>query len=165
VLKAIRTLLLVLLVGTLSGCSASLSSQLVGKPAPQATLYMMDGTPVSIADLKGRQIVLMFWASWCSKSKQVLTRLNDYAGEFAGRRDIVFVTNAIDKQEELQKVQDIIRDQKLTNLRHAFSGNEYYDEAFNAFKVDEFPMIFLIDRNGSVTAFGESEKFLKELLH
>lgn len=164
-LKLIRSLLAVFLICGLAGCGASVSKQLVGKPAPSARLFMLDGTPVSISDLHGKQVVLMFWASWCAKSKQLLTRLNDYAGELKNRRDVVFLTNAIDKQEDIDKVRDIIRDQSLHNLSHAFSGNEYYDEAFNACKVDEFPTVFLIDKNGTVAGVGENEKFLREFLH
>jgi thiol-disulfide isomerase/thioredoxin len=165
VLKGIRVLLTALLVSSLAGCSASLSSKLVGQPAPNARLYMLDGKQVSISEFRGRNVVLAFWAAWCPKSKQMLPRLDEYAASMGGRSDVIFLTDAIDKQEDLEKVQGVIRDEHLAHLRHSFSGNEYYDEAFNAYKVDTFPTIFLIDGNGQVAGVGNDEDFLKELLH
>ena len=37
----------------------------IGEPAPSFVLADLDGNPVSLADLRGRPVIVNFWASWC----------------------------------------------------------------------------------------------------
>lgn len=43
----------------------AIPSPLIGKPAAPFSLTTFDGTPISLAGLRGRVVVLNFWASWC----------------------------------------------------------------------------------------------------
>lgn len=47
------------------GRSGLAGSPLLGKPAPAFTLRSLDGGDVQLASLKGRPVVVNFWASWC----------------------------------------------------------------------------------------------------
>jgi cytochrome c biogenesis protein CcmG/thiol:disulfide interchange protein DsbE len=38
---------------------------IAGRPAPALTVHTFDGRTVSVADLRGKPVVLNFWASWC----------------------------------------------------------------------------------------------------
>jgi peroxiredoxin len=50
----------------------------VGEPAPDFTLTLLDGSKVTLADLKGQVVVLNFWATWCVPCRKELPLLDNY---------------------------------------------------------------------------------------
>jgi len=62
-------------------------SPLVGKPAPEFTLETMDGGRVSLAEYRGRPVLVNFWASWCfaciEEHRVLMEAQERYGGEVA----------------------------------------------------------------------------------
>lgn len=50
----------------------------VGKPAPDFEMTMLDGSKTRLADLKGQVVVLNFWATWCVPCRKELPTLDGY---------------------------------------------------------------------------------------
>lgn len=55
----------------------------IGNPAPELSLADLDGNPIHLADLRGRPVVLNFWASWCGPCVEEFPLLRDAAARHA----------------------------------------------------------------------------------
>jgi cytochrome c biogenesis protein CcmG, thiol:disulfide interchange protein DsbE len=57
----------------------------VGRPAPPLTLRTLDGQTLSTDSLRGKVVILSFWATWCGPCKEELPLLSDYAARHAAQ--------------------------------------------------------------------------------
>lgn len=67
-----------------------------GKPAPDLTLGLWDAPPQQLAQLRGRPVVLAFWASWSPPSRDLLQVLNQWA---AARPEVAVLAIAAEDPE------------------------------------------------------------------
>ena len=54
---------------------SAVGSLVVGKPAPDFTLPTLDGTQVSLSQLRGKPVLINFWASWCLPCRDEMPEL------------------------------------------------------------------------------------------
>ena len=54
----------------------------IGQPAPDFELQTFNGQNIRLSDLKGKVVVLNFWASWCKPCKK---ELNEFLRTFSGK--------------------------------------------------------------------------------
>lgn len=62
-----------------------------GTTGPDFTMMTLAGDPVALSDLRGRPVLLNFWASWCPPCVEELPLLDDVAAELSGRLDVVLL--------------------------------------------------------------------------
>jgi len=64
-----------------------IASPLIGRPAPEFTLQSIDGAEVSLADYRGRPVLVNFWASWCveciAEHRVLMEAQERYGDDFA----------------------------------------------------------------------------------
>ena len=75
---------------------------LLGKKAPAYTLAMLDGTEVTSKDLRGKIVVLDFWATWCTPCLQAMPVIAKTVGEYA-EQDVVFIAVNVGENPKLVK--------------------------------------------------------------
>lgn len=90
----VRLLLAAVLV-LLAGCGSGTSpTPTIGQPAPDFTLPTLDGSSVRLADLKGRVVIVNFWATWCPPCENETPRL---VGWYAQHRAAGLEVLGVDK--------------------------------------------------------------------
>lgn len=68
-----------------------------GDTAPDFTVEMVDGSSVTLGDLKGKVVLLNFWATWCPPCRQELTRVQTDIIDRKGK--VVLATVGYDEHE------------------------------------------------------------------
>ena len=72
-----------------------------GMVAPDFELTMFDGSVVKLADLKGKVVLLNFWATWCPPCRKELSRVEkDIIEKFKGQ-DFVFLPVSRGEKKEI----------------------------------------------------------------
>jgi len=122
----------------------------VGKKAPDFTLSLVhgpgasDGDRVRLSDLKGKRVVLDFWASWCEPCRQSVPLLNQAARELEAEGVVFYGINAEGlKPETLRRV----------TQRWDFAYPVLHDPTAQtqiAYDVEALPTLFVIDKEGIV---------------
>ncbi|HYS30484.1 MAG TPA: cytochrome c biogenesis protein/redoxin, partial [Candidatus Limnocylindria bacterium] len=82
----------------------------VGKPAPAFTATDLDGHRVSLADLKGRPVLINFWATWCTPCREELPLIES---AYRAYRDQGFTVVAVDYKESVGPVRKFWTDLHL----------------------------------------------------
>ncbi len=135
-----------------------------GLPAPEISLKIILGSPAGRLagwdELKGKVVVLEFWATWCEPCADALPAFNLLAERFRGQ-PVVFI-HVTDESEE--DVREFMRTRRI----RGWVAPEAGAEVFKAFRVYERPFSVLIDKAGTVASFpgpdGPSAESLMSLL-
>lgn len=69
---------------------------LIGRPAPDFTLSLVNGQEVTLAQLRGQVVVINFWATWCRPCREELPALDTYYREKKPQGLRVFATSTED---------------------------------------------------------------------
>jgi len=124
----------------------------VGRVAADFRARLVDGEEFSLSSLRGRVVLLDFWATWCAPCKKELPALQELYREF-GPRGLEFVAFSLDEDKDV--LERYIRDKGL-RWRVTWSGKGWEDETVAAWGVNQLPAKWLIGRDGRIRGFNLS---------
>jgi thiol-disulfide isomerase/thioredoxin len=113
----------------------------------------VDGSKLSLATLKGKVVVLSFWATWCVPCREEHPLLQQVRKAFAANPDVVFL--AIDTDEDRAAVKPFLEQAR-------WDDRVYFDDGLAAkLSVMSLPTTIVFDRSGKVfsrtTGFGAGQ--------
>ncbi len=113
----------------------------IGNAAPDFTITDSQHT-VALNQLRGKPVVLNFWATWCAPCVQEMPSLVQLQKQMGGKVTILAVSEDADEGAYKQFVRDHNVD--LLTVRDT---QQKTNEVYGTFK---FPETFIIDRNGKI---------------
>nr|WP_302543411.1 TlpA disulfide reductase family protein [Butyricimonas faecihominis] len=135
-----------LVLGTLARVNAQEKETLVkvGDDVPEFVVEMFDGQKINIKDLKGKIVLINFWATWCPPCQEELKRVQkEIIDRFKGK-DFVFL--AISREESKEQV-------KKFRERNGYTfpmGLDPERKIYSKFATATIPRNFIIDKKGKI---------------
>lgn len=121
-----------------------------------AAIGRKDGQRLTLSRLRGRPVVLNFWASWCDPCKREAARLKS---AWRRHRRSGLVMLGLDVQDLSSNAMTFIREHGQTYP----SVRDKSDDAYRAYGLTGVPETFFIDRQGMVRARVVGEIFDRQL--
>ncbi len=118
----------------------------VGDLAPALVLTDLQGKAVKLADLRGKVVLVDFWASWCVPCRKEIPLLDEMARKYTADGKPLVVL-AINVDQDRGNAEKLLRELKVSTLVVALDPD---GKAAAAFDVPTMPSSFVVDSNGDV---------------
>ena len=116
-------------------------------PAPEEGIASLLQAPTpalgSLRELRGRVVVLEFWATWCDSCRETIPHMNKLRAAFQGR-PVVFISVT---REARETVEAFLRDDPITG----WIGFDDEGRLQRVLGVTGLPQVFIIDPGGRIT--------------
>ncbi|MNY05071.1 Sporulation thiol-disulfide oxidoreductase A precursor [compost metagenome] len=136
--------------------SEDLVKKMINTPAPAFALKNLKGEVVDLAKLKGKTVILDYWATWCGPCIQSFPGMQMAVEKYRNDPNVVFLfINTFQREENREKA---VKDWVLANPKYTFNvllDNKKTEdpeqfEVVSQYKVTGIPTKFVIDGNGNI---------------
>jgi len=135
-----------------------------GKQAMEIALPTPVGDTLILSSLKGKVVLLDFWASWCGPCRSANKHLVKLYSKY---KDKGFEILSVSLDEENNQWKKAIAKDKMSWL-HVTDGNGFYGQTAQNWKIEAIPTSYLINKEGKLVGmdlFGKDlENAVKDLL-
>jgi thiol-disulfide isomerase/thioredoxin len=122
-----------------------LIEHLIEKPAPSFQVKTMDGEELSLEGLRGKVVVLDFWATWCGPCRMTLPLVRDLHASMKGKDVEILCMNVWERDPDRAKVAPYWKD----NAYPMKVGLASPADA-TSYGVTGIPTLFVIDQKGQI---------------
>lgn len=132
----------------------------VGVVAPDFTMNNTEGKPVQLSSLRGKVVMIDFWASWCGPCRQENPNVVKLYQQFHSKGFEIIGVSLDKSQEEWVKA---IKDDQLDWI-HVSDLQFWQNTAARLYGVNSIPQTYLLDKEGKIIAKGlRSEQLAAKL--
>ena len=137
----------------------------IGSKAPEIALSDLNGKIIKLSSLKGKVVLIDFWASWCRPCRAENPNVVRLYKKYKNKNFTIF---SISLDQDKNKWIDAINQDKLSWPNHVSELSGWRSTSATKYGVSSIPKTFLIDKNGIIIGYdlrGEAlENKLSELL-
>ncbi len=140
----------------------------VGKPFKLEFTDAISGSPVSIKNLKGKVVVIDFWATWCGPCVAEMPNMKKLYTQYHNK-GVEFIGISLDQPQEAGGLDALKKYVKENEIRwpQYYQGKGWESEFSRSWGINAIPAMFVVDAQGklySVEARGKLEEMLPKLL-
>lgn len=146
-----------------------LQSEGIGKPFDLAFNDAISGRKIDLQrDLKGKVVVIDFWATWCGPCVGEMPELKETYAKYKDR-GVEFIGVSLDEPEAdggLTKLKAFIKENSIAWPQY-YQGNVWEGEFSKSWGITSVPINFVVDANGilySVEARGKLDRMIPKLI-
>jgi thiol-disulfide isomerase/thioredoxin len=130
---------------------------LIGKPAPDLDLSGWLNGELSREGMKGKIVIVDFWATWCGPCIASIPHNNEMAKKYKEKGVVLVGVCGSGRGEE--KMADVVRDRKI-----AYPVAHPTPETTKAWQVAYWPTYAVVDRNGIIRALGIKPDYVDKVV-
>ncbi len=153
----------------LAGMFASHSKKdSIGKPFALHFANAIDDTPISMKSLKGKVVVIDFWATWCGPCVAEMPKMKELYAKYKDQ-GVEFIGVSLDRSKDeggLDSLKKFVKEREIGWPQY-YQGDYWNSKFSKSWGVNSIPCVFVVDADGnlySTEARGKLEELIPSLL-
>jgi thiol-disulfide isomerase/thioredoxin len=132
----------------------------IGEQAPDIAIADAQGKTVKLSSLKGKLVLIDFWASWCGPCRAAMPSLRNVYAAYKAKGFEIYGISLDQKKTDWKKA---VAADKTTWI-HVNEPGGWETPTARKWNIEKLPSSFLLDKEGKIIAVDLTEKQLQDTL-